>query len=349
MAINPNPMLVTKQGGFVTQPFNLIVGQAAPTSALKRPAGTFFLNEAASPTPALYASGGVVNNLGIWILMGGGSGEVLTVNSLSPVAGNINIVGTAQEITVSNAGSTVTLGIPDSTSTQSFVTSSPTLGTTFTANSFTPTGSDANIPLLVNGKGSGGVVHSRGIVGGDVNLQATNTDNTNSASSASVQVAVGGTSAGDPKYTVEISTGKSYGFGIDNSTTNDNFVLSDGGVLGTNNRLSISGLNGDLSVFHNLIITTAGHQLRVNGGAATDFIGQATLVAGTVTVANTNIDAGDRILVTRSDLNGSTALGVFDVSITPSTSFTIDSRKPADATIETNDISVVDYFIVREI
>jgi len=56
----------------------------------------------------------------------------------------------------------------------------------------------------------------------------------------------------------------------------------------------------------------------------------------------------DRIFVTRSDINGSTALGVFDVSITASTNFIIDSRDPTDASVETNDISVVDWFIVRQ-
>lgn len=107
---------------------------------------------------------------------------------------------------------------------------------------------------------------------------------------------------------------------------------------------------GDVNVTGgNLAIETAAKQLQVNGGAVTDFIGQATLTAGTVTVANTNIAAADRVLVTRHGINGSTALGVFDVAITPATSFSITARKTADATTETNDVSIVDYFIVREL
>ena len=88
--------------------------------------------------------------------------------------------------------------------------------------------------------------------------------------------------------------------------------------------------------------------LSIDGGAATDFIGQATLAAGTVTVLNTNIAATDKILVSRHGINGSTALGVFDVAITPATSFTITSLKVADATTETNDTSIVDYVIIRQ-
>lgn len=99
----------------------------------------------------------------------------------------------------------------------------------------------------------------------------------------------------------------------------------------------------------NLLINGSAKQLRVKGGAATDFIGQTTLVAGTKTIANTNIAAGDKIMVSRHGINGSTALGVFDVAITPATSFSITARNPADATTQVNDISIVDYVIIRQI
>lgn len=98
----------------------------------------------------------------------------------------------------------------------------------------------------------------------------------------------------------------------------------------------------------NVLINGSAKQLRVKGGAVTDFIGQATLAAGTVTVANTNIAAGDRILVTRSAKNASTAYGTFETTISAGASFTITSCK-SDTTTETNDVSTVDYFIVRQI
>lgn len=103
------------------------------------------------------------------------------------------------------------------------------------------------------------------------------------------------------------------------------------------------------TVTFNMDSTIAIDTLEVSGGAATDFVGQATLVAGTVTVANSAITAADRVFVTRSDINSSTALGVLEVVITASTNFVINSRDPADATIETSDVSIIDYFIVRQV
>jgi len=85
----------------------------------------------------------------------------------------------------------------------------------------------------------------------------------------------------------------------------------------------------------------------MNGGAVTDFIGRATLVAGTVTVANTNIAAGDRIFVTRSALNGSPALGFPITTISAGASFTIASYSAAGAAVVT-DVSTFDYVIVRQ-
>lgn len=107
--------------------------------------------------------------------------------------------------------------------------------------------------------------------------------------------------------------------------------------------------SGDYTASGNVIINGAAKQLRVHGGAVTDFIGTATLVAGTVTIANTNIAATDRIFVQRTTANASTALGVFSYAISAGATFTITSRKTTDATAETNDVSTVTYFIVRQV
>jgi len=102
-------------------------------------------------------------------------------------------------------------------------------------------------------------------------------------------------------------------------------------------------------VFGNLLLSNVATQIQMNGGAVTDFIGQATLATGTVTVANTNIAAGDRIFLTRSALNGSTALGELVSVITPATNFVISSVSVADATtVIAGDASIVDYVIVRQ-
>lgn len=130
------------------------------------------------------------------------------------------------------------------------------------------------------------------------------------------------------------------------------FSVAEDGVVSLAAGLTPTSItaSGDITTSGgNVIISGAGKQLRVEGGAVTDFIGRATLAAGTVTVANTNIAAGDRIFVTRSDPSTSTALGVFRTSISAGASFTITALNPTDATTQENDVSVVDYFIVRQL
>lgn len=90
----------------------------------------------------------------------------------------------------------------------------------------------------------------------------------------------------------------------------------------------------------NVIINGAAKQLQVHGGAVTDFIGSAVLVGGTVTVANTNIAATDRILVVRSTTGGTP--GHLSYTISAATSFTINSSSGTDT-------STVVYLIVRQV
>lgn len=79
--------------------------------------------------------------------------------------------------------------------------------------------------------------------------------------------------------------------------------------------------------------------------------GQATLVSGTVTVANTNIAATDLIFLSRADENSSTALGALTVTaITAGTSFVITAlNTTTPASTVTGDVSIVNYFIVPQI
>lgn len=258
--------------------------------------------------------------------------------------------------TLTLAGGTTTAG--------SFETLSQTAGLTISGDDIDADGSDANISITVSPKGTGDfivdvgdiqdtagdIIATRSSAGGDVTVEATNSDNTNSASRGGFEAAVGGTSAGDPYVNFLISGGQTFTMGIDNSSTNDDFVISDSAALGTTNRLVIDGSSGDTSVTGNLLLPTAATQLQVEGGAATDFIGTATLSSGTVTVANTNIAATDRIFIQRQDVNSSTAIGNLTYSISASTSFTITSvQDSSPGTTETNDVSIVMYFIVRQL
>lgn len=97
MSINSSPEFVTKLGNFVVNPVNLIVGQGAPTQALKRSAGVLYYDSVAQ---SYYASGGVVNNAGVWIALGGSSVAIS------------NVLGTANQITSSVVGGVATLSLP---------------------------------------------------------------------------------------------------------------------------------------------------------------------------------------------------------------------------------------------
>lgn len=247
--------------------------------------------------------------------------------------------------------------------TLSYATSAATAGMTLSGSDIDADGSDSNISITVSPKGTGDfivdvgdiqdtagdIIATRSSAGADVTVEATNSDNTDPASRGGFEAAVGGTSAGDPYVNFLISGGQSFTMGIDNSSTNDDFVISDAAALGTNDRLVIDGSTGDTSVTGNLILSSVATQLQMNGGAVTDFIGTATLSSGTITVANTNISATDRIFIQRQDINGSSALGMFTYSISASTSFTITSVQPGTpGSTETNDASIVMYWIVRQ-
>ncbi len=109
-------------------------------------------------------------------------------------------------------------------------------------------------------------------------------------------------------------------------------------------RLGATEVHGDLT------LSEAATQLKVQGGGVNDFIGTATLTAGTVVVANSNIASTDKILITRTGVNASTTLGFLDTSIVNAVAFTIRSLELATpGMVETGDVSTVDYFIVRQL
>jgi len=133
-----------------------------------------------------------------------------------------------------------------------------------------------------------------------------------------------------------------------------------GGGAGSFTNLTVSGnetVGGTVTVTGNItttagnvIISGAAKQLQVEGGAVTDFIGTATLAAGTVTIANTNIAAGDRIFLSRTAANASTTLGELSYTISAATSFTVTSLIiGTPGSPQTGDLSSFAYFIVRQL
>jgi hypothetical protein len=111
--------------------------------------------------------------------------------------------------------------------------------------------------------------------------------------------------------------------------------------------VNLTAGSGSVNCATDFNLTSVATNITMNCGAATDFIGTATLVGGTVTVNNTNIAAGDRIMITRSALNASPALGFLIYTINPGVSFTVSSFSAAGAAVAT-DVSSFTYVIVRQ-
>ncbi len=109
-------------------------------------------------------------------------------------------------------------------------------------------------------------------------------------------------------------------------------------------------LSGATQLYGNLSLPEPATQLQIEGGAATDFVGQVTLVAGTATVANTNIAATDRILLQRQTPNGSSSIGLLRYGINAGVDFTVRAVLASSPNVnDSNDVSTINYFIFREL
>lgn len=145
--------------------------------------------------------------------------------------------------------------------------------------------------------------------------------NVNSGANAStlLYLRTQGTTAGDAFVRYTVNGGEEWAVGVDNSD-DDAFVWSHW-VPGTDNRLRLSR-DGNLS------LPQVGGGLRVKEGNNCKQ-GTATLVAGTVTVANTSVTANSRIFLT-GQADGGTPGFVRVSSRVPGTSFTITSSSGTD-------------------
>lgn len=131
--------------------------------------------------------------------------------------------------------------------------------------------------------------------------------------------------------TIAIGTGAAVkGITIGSATAGSTLALVGGGAVQV----------ATVDCQSNLVLSTAGTKLIVNGGAVTDFIGTAVLNGGTIAVANTNIGAADRIFLSVSAVGGTQ--GFLSYTINAGVSFTITSTNALDT-------STVAYFIVRQI
>jgi hypothetical protein len=165
---------------------------------------------------------------------------------------------------------------------------------------------------------------------------------------------IGSTGAGTGTMTIAGGTGAQT-VAIAGSTGGKTVTIANGagansvtiGSTNTTSATTIQAGSGGINLTGDVALTAVATKISLNGGAVTDFIGRATLVAGTVTVANTNISASDRIYVTRSALNASPVLGFPITTISAGASFTIASYSAVGVAAVT-DVSTFDYIIFRQ-
>ncbi len=295
------------------------------------------------------------------------------------------VLGTANQITATNVAGTVTLSLPAAiitpgslsttttltagtglvvTSGGAAVTGTTTINTTGAAVTTIGTGGTGAVNIG-NATGNTAVTGSlttttslaatttvtagTGLIVTSGGAAVTGTTTINTSGAADTTIGTGGTGA----VNIGNATGNTAVTGTLTSTAG--ITASTGNIVATagavNAGTSMTATLGDITATDgNVIINGAARQLRVHGGAVTDFIGTATLAAGTTgAILNTNIAATDRIFIERTSINGSTALGVFSYTISAGASFTITALNPTDATTQTNDTSIVTYFIVRQV
>lgn len=232
-------------------------------------------------------------------------------------ASNMSVSGAGIDLTLASAAGTVIVNAGEDTADAIYLHADAGTSETIRLHSDQGTGADS--------------IHLESDVGG-VTLTSTGLA---SADAINLNAAAGGV---DIDGALEINIASSQA-----AATAVNIVASDGSggiTLDSNAGVTVGG---------NLILSDVATQMQMNGGAATDFIGQATLTNGQVTVANTNIAATDRIFLQRSAINASTALGELLTTISAATSFTIESKDLATpGSDETGDQSTVDYVIIRQ-
>lgn len=277
----------------------------------------------------VYALTGKTTSNGVtsasWVLLGTSSGDIDTLTgdsggALTPTLGNMNLLG-GTNITSVGAGSTITFNLDPAITVATSVTTPLVVS---------PAASDLTLQAVA---GQDAVITLGDAVGanklsirdsGAAEVAALDSNGNLTALSFATSAATAGANL----------TGAT--LAADGTDTNIDLTLT---PKGTGN---VDVTTGDLDLLDgNVVITGAGHQVQMQGGAVTDFIGTATLVAGTVTIANTNIAANDKIFLSYEGASIADS-GQLSYTISAGVSFTIESTNGSDA----NDVS---YFIVRQL
>lgn len=311
-----------------------VVGDRAPSVANRLPIGQTWVDQVLKD---VYFNAGYANGQPVWINVGGGSGDF---SSLTVNPGPTSLTGV-----FTSTGPTFTVTTSGNTSGAIYMHANGGALERIRLHADQGTAEDS-----VRLESDAGGVY---ITGGLANGNAINLINSNAAGGIDIDAGTAGLDMHATGGPVIISSDDTEPDSIVINATGGGVTIDANGALAVTvgGGIGLTTGTGDVTATGgNLIIATSARQLRVQGGAVTDFIGTATLTNGTVTVANTNIAAGDRIIPARTAVNASSVLGMLVYSITPATSFTVEARiVGTPASIETNDQSSFAYFIVREI
>lgn len=328
-------------------PPDLQTATRAPTTADKAYVkGTLWLDTVATSAYMWPGSGD-------WISLGSGTtGAIVTLTgdsggAISPVSGNIDILGGAG-ITVTGTAGTLTIAltgggvafdsfVPDAGTNPVVPSATGSCTMAGTANQITTTGGlnslTLSIPSAFTAPGSVTVTSGFSVLAGTSSLLGTVNINTSGAGVTSI--GTGGTGATN----IGNATGNTAVTGSLTATTTLTATLG-----------AITATNG------NLVLGTAGNKIISTSVASTttagaNSFGKVTLVSGTATVSTTAVTANSIILLTRDSpgATGAAALGMLSVGTkVAGTSFVINALTTADSTaVATTDVSSISWMIIN--
>lgn len=293
----------------------------APTTADRnRKIGTLWVDRSNNQS---YQLTNVTSGSAVWTLLGPGASDVDTLTGdsggpISPSGGNITLAG-GTNITSVGAGSTITFNLDAAIS----------LSTSVTSPIYTTSSADMNITAA----SSQNIIMQMGDSSGATRVTFRDSTATEIAFIASTGAFFSGSIGTSNTATALTLSANS----IDATGSDANVDIS----LTPQGTGNVDVVTGNLDIqAGNLQLTGAATQLQMEGGAVTDFIGSAVLVAGSVVVANTNIAANDLILLSRSTSGGTP--GNLSYVISAGASFTINSSSGTDT-------STIAYVIVRQL
>lgn len=276
---------------------------------------------------------------------------VLELNSSAGVIG-IGNDADAQNINVGTGAAARVITVGNVTGATQVVLNSGTAGIAGTA---------TNGAITFN-SGTGAVSVSTDATATTVNLstgagvKTTTLGSTNTTSATTVQSGSGALNVTSANGALTVNSGTG-ALGISTDAAATTLSIGTGAAaktltIGSTNTTSATNLtagSGGVNCATSFALTSVATFISLNGGAVTDFIGTGTLTAGTVTIANTNIAAADRIMLSRTAANASTALGMLTYTISAGASFTVtalETATPADT--EVGDASSFSYIIFRQ-